>query len=84
MSEIKINRGSHALGEYFQPLGPAAKRLGISSSHFSLLLSGKRLPSIELAAKIEELFGVPCRFWAEELTIIEKTPDTKKTRAKRA
>lgn len=63
------NRGALALSKYFQHIQDGAKKVGVGSSQFSLMLSGKRMPSIEVAAKIEQYFEVPCRYWTEEVEI---------------
>ncbi|GAA6190872.1 helix-turn-helix transcriptional regulator [Phaeobacter sp. NW0010-22] len=45
-----------------------AKRLGVSRSYMSDLLNGNRIPSLELAAKIERLTAgkVTAVSWVEE------------------
>lgn len=65
----KTNRGAIELNKFFQKNQDGAKLVGIGTSQFSLLLSGKRKPSIEVASEIEKHFGVPCRYWTEEVTI---------------
>ena len=62
-----MNRGAVELSRFFQSQAEVAPRLGIEASMLSLLLAGKRKPSIEVAAAIEDQFGVPCRFWAEDM-----------------
>jgi transcriptional regulator with XRE-family HTH domain len=69
---MKTNRGAIELNKFFQSLKDGAKLVGVGQSQFSLLLSGKRMPSIEVAAQIEKHWGVPCRYWTEEVTIHEK------------
>ncbi len=76
------NRGALALGEYFRPLNEGAEKVGVGPSQFSLLLSGKRKPSIEVAAKIEDVYGVPCRYWTEEVTIEPKDKDIETSKRK--
>lgn len=45
-----------------------ARRLGVSTSHMSGLLSGKKLPSLELAVRIERATGgrVPAASWVPD------------------
>ncbi len=40
-----------------------AKQLGIGQSHLSLIIAGKRVPSLALAAKIRRELGIPVDFW---------------------
>jgi plasmid maintenance system antidote protein VapI len=61
-----VNKGAEALQRFFQSQEQVAPALGIKPSMLSLLLSGKRKPSIEVAAAIERMFGVPCRLWVED------------------
>jgi plasmid maintenance system antidote protein VapI len=61
-----MNRGARELAKFFQSMQEVAPRLGVKPSMLSLLVDGKRKPSIEVAAAIEREFGVPCRFWVEE------------------
>lgn len=65
---MPANRGAAALRRFFQSQADVAPRLGIKPSQLSLLLDGKRLPSIEVAAAIERQFGVACRLWTEPET----------------
>lgn len=74
---MKTNRGAVLLNQFFQKVGDGAKQTNVSSSQFSLILSGKRMPSIELAAKIEKIWGVPCKYWVEEVTIWKEKKDKK-------
>lgn len=69
---IKTNRGALELSKFFQHITNAAKKVKIGQSQFSLLLSGKRKPSIEVAAAIEKEWKVPCIYWTEEVEIISK------------
>jgi len=64
-STPQMNKGAAALRRFFQSQAEVAPRLGIKPSQLSLLLDGKRMPSIEVAAAIEREFGVSCRLWAE-------------------
>ncbi len=43
-----------------------AKRLKIGPSHLSLLASGKRIPSMAVAARIQKELGIPVEAWAEK------------------
>ena len=72
----KTNRGAIALSKFFQSQQEAATILGIKPSMLSLLLSGKRMPSIEIAAKIEKHWEVPCRYWTEDVEIQDKKDKT--------
>lgn len=38
-------------------------RTGLSASFVSELLSGKRVPSLAVAERIEEAFGIPATAW---------------------
>ena len=60
------SRGARMLARFFQSQQEVAPRLGIKPSQLSLLIAGKRRPSIEVAAAIEREFGVPCIAWCEE------------------
>ena len=44
-----------------------AKRLEIDESYVSLLVSGQRTPSLQLAARIQEELGIPIDAWVEEV-----------------
>lgn len=61
-----MNKGAKELGKFFQKVQDGAKKVGVGSAQFSLLLSGKRMPSIEVAAKIEAHYGIPCKYWTEK------------------
>jgi transcriptional regulator with XRE-family HTH domain len=63
-----MNAAAQQFGRSFLSQKEVAARLGISNEMLSMLLSGQRLPSITVAAKIEREFGVPCRLWAEPVT----------------
>ncbi len=72
MADTRTNRGALALQNYFQSMKEVSKQLGIGHSMLSLLISGKRKPSIEVAAKLEKMFNIPCIQWTEEVTVIDK------------
>lgn len=40
-----------------------AMAMGLTVGGASLILSGRRLPSLELAVRIEARFGIPCSYW---------------------
>ncbi len=40
-----------------------AKMLGVGPSYLSLLASGKRIPSMTMAAKIQKELGIPVEAW---------------------
>lgn len=42
-----------------------AERLGIDPSTLSLLIAGRRTPSLALAAKIRRELGIPEKSWTE-------------------
>lgn len=44
-----------------------AAELGISNSHLSELLSEQTTPSLSLAARIENVTGIPAREFAEQV-----------------
>lgn len=41
-----------------------AERLGVSQSHLSSIESGATVPGLEVAARIEDMTGIPAREWA--------------------
>lgn len=41
-----------------------AQELGVQEAYVSMLLNGKRTPSLELAVKIEEHAGIPAKAWS--------------------
>ena len=45
--------------------GRAADRLGISEGHLSDLLRGRRTPSLALAIRIEQAYGIPASAWTQ-------------------
>lgn len=61
-----------SLAEYLDKTGMTqvalAAKLQISQAHLSLILSGQRSPSIELAALIEDETGVPMRSFVSSET----------------
>jgi addiction module HigA family antidote len=40
-----------------------AKEIGMSASHFSELLHGKRHLNASIAVKLEQLFDIPAEYW---------------------
>lgn len=40
-------------------------RAGMSRSHASELLSGRKLPSLEKAIELEEKLSIPARWWID-------------------
>lgn len=42
-----------------------ARKIGITPSEYSDLLSGRRRPTLDRAVDIEERIGVPAHWWAE-------------------
>lgn len=44
----------------------AAERLGVGQSTFSALETGKRQPTTEQAAKLEDLAGIPADAWTDD------------------
>lgn len=59
----------------------AAAFLGITSGYLSQLLSGSKVPSLELALKAEDLTGVSVRSW--QVNELSKRRDTTKREAKK-
>ena len=65
MAKTKARKPQHAaaLRAYLQAAklsqSAFARQLGIQRSHLSMILSGTRTPSLELAARIERETGVP-------------------------
>ena len=43
-----------------------AAELGISETHLSAILAGRYGPSLDLAARVENLTGIPARAFASE------------------
>jgi DNA-binding XRE family transcriptional regulator len=61
---VTMTNGAKQLRKMFEPTQrQVAKKLGISDSHLSLLASGKRVPSLTLAAKIHKSLGIPVEAW---------------------
>lgn len=67
MEEPLMTNGAKQLAQMFA--GPTqkdiAKRLKIGQSYLSLLIAGKRTPSMALAGKIEREIGIPVGSWAK-------------------
>jgi len=40
-----------------------AKQIGVSEAFLSLMASGKRLPSMAVAARIQKELGIPVEAW---------------------
>jgi len=55
-----------------------AQQIGITHRHYQNYEYGKKSPSLELANKLEDLFGVPQR----ELLVRNCTPDSAETKLK--
>lgn len=45
--------------------GWLARELGVSSAYLSMILSGRRHPSLTVASKLEAVTGIPAREFAE-------------------
>lgn len=58
----------HPIALYLEATGTTARsfaeRLGVSESRLSLILAGKRPITLELAVRIEEFAGIPCKYLA--------------------
>lgn len=61
----RMTKGAKALGQLFAKPKQAdiAKRLGVSQSYLSLLVDGKRTPSMAVAAKLHRELGIPVEAW---------------------
>lgn len=62
-----MTKGARQLRQMFErPKQQAiAKRIGVGPSYLSLLASGKRTPSMAVAAKIEKELGIPMEAWTQ-------------------
>lgn len=60
-----MTKGARQLAKLFdQPTQrEIAKRIGVADSYLSLLASGKRTPSMAVAAKIQRELGIPVEAW---------------------
>ena len=47
----------------------AAEQTGISRSYYVMVENGKRVPSIQVAQKIERVFGINWHTWFEQISI---------------
>ena len=47
----------------------AAEQTGISRSYYVMVENGKRVPSIQVAQKIERVFGINWHTWLEQISI---------------
>jgi len=45
----------------------AAEQIGISRSYYVMVENGKRMPSIQVAQKIERVFGIDWHTWFEQM-----------------
>jgi transcriptional regulator with XRE-family HTH domain len=62
---VTMTKGARQLRQMFEKPRQAdvAKRLGVGASYLSLLASGKRTPSMTMAAKIQRELGIPVEAW---------------------
>jgi transcriptional regulator with XRE-family HTH domain len=60
-----MNRGARRLAALFErpKQQDIAKRIGVGASYLSLLASGKRTPSMAVAARIQKELGIPVEAW---------------------
>ncbi len=60
-----MTKGAKQLAKLFaQPTQrEIAKRIGVNDSYLSLLASGKRTPSMAVAAKMQRELGIPVEAW---------------------
>jgi len=69
MSKVHRASAPQRLRKYIQrekvTQAAVAAELGVSGGHLSDILSGKELPSLALAVRIEDLTGIPARDFAE-------------------
>jgi transcriptional regulator with XRE-family HTH domain len=70
-----MNRGAVLLRRFFQSQLEVAPRLGVEPWMLSLLLAGRRKPSIETAAAIQREFDVPMIAWTEDVTNATADPE---------
>ena len=49
-----------------------AKKAGVTDSHISYILAGKRMPSIELAEKLAKVLKIPLTVLLEQLKLRRK------------
>lgn len=49
-----------------------ARELGVSEVMVSYLVTGERKPSIDVAARIETLTGIPMRAWATQVNNVRQ------------
>jgi len=61
-----MTKGARQLRQMFEKprQQDIAKRIGVGASYLSLLASGKRTPSIAVAAKIQKELGIPVEAWS--------------------
>lgn len=62
---VNMNNGAKQLRKMFErpDRGKVAKRIGIGRSYLSLLETGKRVPSMTVAARIQKELGIPVEAW---------------------
>lgn len=63
-----MTKGAKQLGQLFErPVQrEVARRLAIHESYLSYLISGRRMPSIKLATRIQKQLGIPVVAWTEQ------------------
>jgi len=62
---VNMTKGARQLSEMFKRprRKDIARRIGIGTSYLSLLESGKRAPSMRVAARIQKELGIPVEAW---------------------
>ena len=65
-----MTKGAKLLAKLFEKptQGEIAKLLDTDQSTLSLLVAGKRTPSLALAGRIQEELGIPMDAWVEEVS----------------
>jgi len=64
---VAVTQGARQLAKLFERPSQKeiAKRLKLSPSYFSLLVSGKRTPSMAVAGRIQKELGIPVEAWTK-------------------
>jgi plasmid maintenance system antidote protein VapI len=64
-----MNKGRLKLSKYYEKKGDITKIaqiLGFQRETVSMILSGKRLPTLTQAIRIQNRYDIPCSDWEEE------------------
>lgn len=63
--------------------GDIAEQLGVSQATVSQYMSGKQVPSLGIALRMEQLYGVPCRAWANPQQLRDRRFNARRDGARR-